>query len=246
MGLMAGLHANNPRAHSQWVAGSGRTPQGRAVGRERGPNTGGPTPRQQAPCPGHPPAAPQRAKPARKSTCCGVGDGSPRPHSPHTQPVGSGPQPHAPRTGRRAWESARTPDAPHQGKRRPALGALVPPHSAQSQHTNSGLPAGGRATPSKARGRRDHANPQRAKKAEHGTGAGNEEGHQPPRWAPPPPRTGTARSAPATSSGRGGGHVRRGSTSAHTRNRHVTRTQRATGPSRGTHRTHGMAYQQAK
>ena len=49
MGLVTGPHANTPRTHSQWVAGPGRTPKGRAVGRERAPYPGRPTRRQAAP-----------------------------------------------------------------------------------------------------------------------------------------------------------------------------------------------------
>ena len=33
VGLLAGFHAHTPRSHSQWAAGPGRTPQGRAVRR---------------------------------------------------------------------------------------------------------------------------------------------------------------------------------------------------------------------
>ena len=68
----------------------------------------------------------QRAKPPRKSMRCGVGDGSPRPSPPHLRPVGSGPRPHAPRTGERAWESAKlwTPNIQTIGA---PPGALVPP-----------------------------------------------------------------------------------------------------------------------
>ena len=70
---------------------------------------------------------PQRAKPARKSARCGVVDGSPRPHPPHPQPVGSGPRPH----GRKdAWSGVGerpTPDAPHPGKRHAPPGTLMPP-----------------------------------------------------------------------------------------------------------------------
>ena len=65
------------------------------VGGGRAPDPGRPTPRQEAPPPGTLVPPPQRAKPARKSARCGVGDGSPRPYSPHPQPVGSGPRPHA-------------------------------------------------------------------------------------------------------------------------------------------------------
>ena len=112
--LVMGPHAHTPGTHSQWVVGSGRTPQGRVVRRQRAPNPGRPTAKQEAPS--HPPGAlvppPKRAKSARKSARCGVGDGSPRPHPPHPQPVRSGPRQHAPGTGGRAWESAQ-PRTPH-------------------------------------------------------------------------------------------------------------------------------------
>ena len=52
MGLVMAPRAHTPHTHSQWVAGLGRTPQGRAVGRGRAPNTGRPTPSQEAPAPG--------------------------------------------------------------------------------------------------------------------------------------------------------------------------------------------------
>ena len=250
--------------------------------------------------PGHPRAAPQRAKPAHKSVRCGVGDGTPRPHPPHPQPVGSGPRPHAPSTGGGVRESAqpqtpytqqetpppwapscrphsgqsqlararavgletgshthtpcthsqwvagpgRTPEgravgrgrAPNPGPPTPRREAPPPrapscrPHSAHSQLTKAGMPAGGRATPSKARGRRDRATPPRAKEAEHGTGAGNAEGREPPGTALPAPCTGNALGARARPTRRGGGCVR-GSTSAQTRNGYMVRTRRATGPS---------------
>ena len=76
---------------------------------------------------------PQRAKPARKSARCGVGDGSPRPHPPHPQPVGSEPRPHAQKDGRSGMGEPPTPDAPHTGKRRPPWAPSCRPHSAQSQ-----------------------------------------------------------------------------------------------------------------
>ena len=76
---------------------------------------------------------PQRAKPARKSARCGLGDESPRPHPPHPQPVGSGPRPHA-RTDERSGVGERpSPDAPHHGKRRPPQAHSCCPHSSQSQ-----------------------------------------------------------------------------------------------------------------
>ena len=104
--LVTGAHAHTLRTHNQRVAGPGRTARGRAVGRGRAPSPGPPTSRQE----GHPPGAlmppSKRSKPAHKSARSGVGDGSLRPHTPHRQPVGSGPRPHAPRTAGRAWESA--------------------------------------------------------------------------------------------------------------------------------------------
>ena len=76
------------------------------------PTPEAPHPGKRRPPPGTLMPPPQRAKPARKSPRCGVGDGSPHPHPPHPQPVGSGPQQPAQRAGSRGWESAR-PQTPH-------------------------------------------------------------------------------------------------------------------------------------
>ena len=76
---------------------------------------------------------PQRAKTARKSAHCGVGDGSPHLHTPHSQPVGSGPRPHARKDEWSGVEERPTPDAPHPGKRRPPRAPSCRPYSAQSQ-----------------------------------------------------------------------------------------------------------------
>ena len=76
---------------------------------------------------------PQRAKPARKSARCGVGDRSPCPQPLHPQPVGSGPRPHA-RTDECSGLGERlTPDAPHPGRRRTPRAPSSRPQSAQSQ-----------------------------------------------------------------------------------------------------------------
>ena len=85
-----------PRTHRQWVVGPGRALSGKGpvVWDGRAPDPGRPTPRQEAPPPGALVPPPQRAKPASKSARCQVGDGSPPPHPPHPQPVGSGPRPH--------------------------------------------------------------------------------------------------------------------------------------------------------
>ena len=117
------------RTYSQWVAGPGRTLQGRVVGRGRRA--------RQGPPPGALLPPQQRGKPARQSARCGDEEGSPRPDSPHPQPVGSGPQTHAPRTGGWKWESAepRTPDT--QAGRALPRAPRCRAHSAQSQHTRA-------------------------------------------------------------------------------------------------------------
>ena len=126
VGEVAGPHTHSPRTNSQWVAGPGRTPGGRAVGRGRAPNPERHTLRKEAPPPGAFVPPQQRAKPARKSARPGVARGSPRPHSPHPQQVGSGPRPHAPRTSGRAWKSDE-PRTTHIQARGAPPGALVPP-----------------------------------------------------------------------------------------------------------------------
>ena len=140
MGLVTGLHARSRRTHSQWVVGPGRTPE-RTSGRGR--ESARPwTPHTQAR--GAPPGHPHAAPTARKSARCGVGDGSPRLHPPHPQPVGSGPRPHAPTDERLGVGERPPPDTPHPGKRRPPLGTLMPP----PQHARAravGLVTGPRA-----------------------------------------------------------------------------------------------------
>ena len=133
VGLVTGPHAHTPGTHSQWVAGPGRMPPGQAVWRRRAPNPRRFKPTQEAPRPGALVWPRQRAKPVRKSACCGVDDGSPRPHSPHPQPVGSGPRPHAARTGGRAWERyiTRTPHTQARGV--PPRAPSARPNSAQSK-----------------------------------------------------------------------------------------------------------------
>ena len=78
-----------------------------------------------------PPA--QCAKPARKSARCGVNDGSPCPHPPHLQPVGSGPRSHARTDEWSGVGECPTPDAPHPGRRRPPRAPSCRLHSAQGR-----------------------------------------------------------------------------------------------------------------
>ena len=126
--LVTGPYAHIPRTLSQWVAGPGRTPQGQAIGRGRAPDPRRLKRRQEAPSPAALVPPPESTKSARKSVPFWVGDGSPRLHTLHQQPVGSGPRPHARRTGGRAWESAPwTADTLYPGNRRPPPSALVPP-----------------------------------------------------------------------------------------------------------------------
>ena len=102
-------------------------------------------------------------------------------------------------------------------------------------------------TPSRARGRRDRATLPQAKEPQHGTAAANAEGQEPPGMALPASYTGTAGSARATLTRRGGGGAYAAGARAHT---HTTDTWR--GPegqpdrASGSHRRHGMAYRQAK
>ena len=136
MGLVTGPHARTPRTHSQGVVGPGCTPERTSgLGRESAQPW---TPHTQArgappPPPGTLMPSPQRAKPARKSARCGVVDGSPRPHPPRPQPLGSGPRPHARKDKWSGVGERPTPEAPHQGKRRPPRAPSCRPHSAQSQ-----------------------------------------------------------------------------------------------------------------
>ena len=113
-----------PRWNAAPTAGGKRAPGVRLKGREvrggRPPVPGRPTPRQETPPPGTLVPPPQRAKPARKSAHYGFGDGSPRPHPLHPQPVGSGPQPHARKDEWLGVGERQTPDAPHTGTLIPA------------------------------------------------------------------------------------------------------------------------------
>ena len=135
-GVGDGSPRPHPRSRSQWVVGPGRTP-GKTTGRGW-ESTRPRTPHSQAR--GAPPGTlmppPQRAKPARNSACCGVDDGSPRPHPPHPQPVGSGPQLHARKDGEELGERL-TPKVPHPGKRRPPRAPSCHPNSAPSQHASA-------------------------------------------------------------------------------------------------------------
>ena len=93
--------------------------KGRAVGGGRVPDPGRPTSRQEALQPGALVPPPQRAKPARKSLRCGVGDGSPCPHPPHPEPASSGPRPHARKDEWSGVGERPSPDTPHPNKRQP-------------------------------------------------------------------------------------------------------------------------------
>ena len=125
VGLVTGPDVRIPRTHSQCVVDPGCTPEGTSG---RGWESARPrTPSKRRPPPGALVPPQQCAKPARKSARCGVGDGSPGPHPPHPQPVGSGPRPHARKDEWSGVGKRPTPDAPHPGKRSPPPGSLMPP-----------------------------------------------------------------------------------------------------------------------
>ena len=111
-----GVGDGSPRPHppQPQPMGSGLRPHAQRTGGWARENVQPQTPHTQArgTPPGHPNAAPKRARPARKSAPCGAHNGAPRPHLQHRQLVGSGPRPHARRTGGQVWESAQ-PRTPH-------------------------------------------------------------------------------------------------------------------------------------
>ena len=120
-----------PRTQSQWVAGPGSPPRGRAVGGGRAPNPERPTPRAEAP-PRAPSCHPHSAQSQlARARAVGLVTG---PHAripPHPQPVGSGPRQPAQRAG--SLESAR-PRTPHtEAGGVPPRAPSCRPHSAQSQ-----------------------------------------------------------------------------------------------------------------
>ena len=98
---------------------------------------------------------PQRAKLARKSARCGVGDGSPRPQPPtHSQWV-VGPIRTPKRTSGRWWESARPRTHHTQARGAPPRAPSCRPHSAQVWH--AGVRAVGSVTGPHARTPRTHS-----------------------------------------------------------------------------------------
>ena len=133
-----GVGDGSPRPHppDPQPVSSGPRPHARAdersgVGERPSPDAPHPGKRRPPRAPSF--APPQRAKPARKSARCGVGDGSPRPHPPHPQPVGSGPRPHARADERSGVGERPPPDAPHPGKRGPPRAPSYRPHSAHER-----------------------------------------------------------------------------------------------------------------
>ena len=127
-----GLRDGSPRPHPPQPQPVGSGPRSHARPHERSGVVERPTPDaarpgKRRPAPGTLMPPPQRAKPARKSARCGLRDGSPRPHPPQPQPVGSGPRSHARPHERSGVVERPTPDAARPGKRRPAPGTLMPP-----------------------------------------------------------------------------------------------------------------------
>ena len=262
LGLVTGPHARTPRTHSQWVVGPGRTPErtsdrGRESAQPRTPHT-----QARVPPPGTHMPPPQRPKLPRKSTRCGVVDGSPRPHPPRPKPLGSGPRPHARKDEWWGVGERRTPEAPHPGKRRPPRVPSCRPYSAQSQRARparksarNGVgdgspgphpPHGECAAPSQVgRNGTGLPPPKQAKRSmglrqDTRRGADRVEGpHQRPA---PGPREVRAPHQPGEG---GGADAARAGARTHTKNTRG-KPERQPDRARGTHRPHGMAYQRAR
>ena len=118
------LLGSEPRPHAPrtggraWQSARPRTPQTQARGAP-------------ARAPSSRPHSVQRG--LARSRAVGMVTGPHAHTAPHPQPVGSGPQAHAPRTGSRAWESAQ-PHTPHtQARGAPPRVPSGRPHSAQNQ-----------------------------------------------------------------------------------------------------------------
>ena len=133
-----------PRTHSQCVVCPGSPPRGRAVGDGRAPDPGHPTPRQEAPPPGRPRAAPTARKaspqeralwgwgrvptpaPPRTHSQWVVGPGSP----PEGRAVGGGRAPHPGRlTPRQEAPLPGTLNSPPQHARARDVGLVTGPHA---------------------------------------------------------------------------------------------------------------------
>ena len=129
---------SGPRPHA-------RTDERSGVGERPSPDASHPGKR---PPPGHPHAAPT----ARKSARCGVGDGSPRPHTQHPQPVGSGAHTHT--RAHSTWPAS--PGSPPRGRaaggggapdpRCPSQRRTAPPPGTPYRH-----PHGAQRQPARAR-----------------------------------------------------------------------------------------------
>ena len=137
VGWVTGPHTRNPRSHSQWVGGPGRTPQRTSF---RGWESARPwtahTQARGAP-PGHPYAAPTARKASSQERALWSWWRVPKPASPVPTADGSRPRPHARENEWSGVGDRRTPDAPDPGKRCPPRAPSCRPHSAQSQHARA-------------------------------------------------------------------------------------------------------------
>ena len=190
VGLVTGPHA---RIHPgpQPVGSGPRQPaqRGGSRGWESAPDPGRPTPRQEAPPPGHPHAAPT----ARKSARCGVGDGSQRPPPPRTHSqwvVGPGSPPRG-----RAVGGGRAPDPgrPTPRQEAPPQGTLMPPPQRAKPARKSARSGVGAGSP-RPQPPRTHSqwvvgpgSPPRGRAV--GGGRGPDPGRPTPRQESPPPGT---------------------------------------------------------
>ena len=130
---------HSPCTHSQWVVGPGSPPEGQAVEVGSAPDSGRPTPRQEAPSPGHTQAAPRARKASSQERALWGWCRVPTPAPPRTHSqwvVGPG----SPSRGR-AVGGGRAPDPGRPTPRQEAHppGALVPPPQCAKRARISGL-----------------------------------------------------------------------------------------------------------
>ena len=228
--------------------GPGRTPERT---RGRGWESACPrTPHTQArgaPPPGTLMPPSQRQSQLTRALAVGLVTGPHARTPPRPQPVGSGPRPHAPTDERSGMGERQSPDAPHQGKRRPPQAPPCRPHSAQSQLTRAR--AVGLMTGPHARTPRTHSQwvvgPGRTPERTSGRGSESARPRAPHTQAGgPPPRAPSCRPKSAQSQlarARAVGLV----TGTHARTPR-THSQWVVGPGRMPERTSGRGWESAR
>ena len=246
---MTGPQAHSPQTQSHWLAGPGRTPQGRAFGRGRAPHPGRPTPRQEAPSSRSPLCCPhsaqsQLARARAEGLVTGLHAHIPRTHSQWVAGPGRTPQGRAVR-----WGTAPIPGRPTpRQEARPLRRPRAAPTARKASSGGQARPQGGERP--QTRQGDEGTGPSPPELNRRGTGPGQETRRgttrleRPYRGTAPEPRVVRA---PNRLAGEGGGGTYTAGARAHP---HPMDTRR--GPegqpdrARGMHRPHGMANRQAK